>query len=163
MNISKGQIVAIVCFLLMAICFLASKMVVWRSARKLVNWEEVLLGAVSNANEIAVYKGEGILVAVCETNQLQSFFDAITIDESVTEYIMMPGDLSISFKDSGKIVLSIELVGDKHLRWQNGGWPSDAKLTDSSSVALKQWLASHAVESSPQGAEGSSGSESSNP
>lgn len=169
MNISRGQVIAIICLLVAIILFLASKMLVWQPSTTLTDWKGTFKKSVFESNKFSIYKiGDGnTCLAFGETGQLKEFFNAITIDESIVETVMMPGSFKITFESGDTIISSLEIVGRNHLRWRNGEWPSDAKLTQSSSVALHKWLANvvenTTTHSAQRGAEGGGGSEGGNP
>ncbi len=142
MSFSKKQGLAVGIILLLGFVIFMSKMVVWKSPYEMTGWENALFSAVEGCDEISVYKvgSDDLIITSHDEAMIRSFFGAVDIDESVHEFVMMPGRLRIAFKNDSEVMSAIELVGSNHLRWRSGKWPSDAKLTKSSSVDLQKWL-----------------------
>lgn len=142
MKVFKSQAVALVCLFVGITVFFASKMIVWKPTHAFGDWKGDLLEAVADADQISVYKvgDENTRLALGGKDQIQKFLHAISINESVSETVMMPGRFRIIFESGESSLVSIEIVGNTHLRWSGGDWPSDAKLTPSSAASVQAWL-----------------------
>lgn len=133
---------------LLAGMFIASKMIVWHSPPRLKNWKNIFLESIPGFDEMIVcpMRNDDPIFMLQDADDLQVFLDTMQIDEAKSETVFMAGDMRFIFKGKSKPVQVLELVGESHLRWRNGNWPSDAKLTDDSAHRLKEWLISKGIE-----------------
>ncbi len=152
-----------------AVCLviLATLLVLWNSPNNSANR---LRKNIDSVDELKVFplpnNGGKPLFATRDTHVIHELLDAIEFEKvpprSVVN-IKMPG--ALEFFTTGISTQRIQWVacGWGYLRTDNSLLRGDVELTEASSQRLADWLKRHGVQVPERGAEGSGGSEESNP
>lgn len=130
-----------------------------------------LRGKIGAIEELKVFPlpndGENPLVLIWNTDVIQKFFDAIEFERVSPRQVVnikMPGTLEfVAISNTATQRLDWVECGWGYLRADNDLLLGDVQLTEESSNQLADWLNDQRIKVPDRGAEGSSGSEESNP
>lgn len=99
----------------------------------------------SGSNEELLAKA-GVLVDEKDPAQIRQLLAAIDIDESESDgNCACYGGPTMEFLTNGKVVAIVSVQHGKALRWVDGPWQADAKLTGPSRRSFQDWMAARGL------------------
>jgi hypothetical protein len=85
--------------------------------------------------------GDNESLEIHDAGELSEFIAHISLDPEESGILSAClGDQLLDFFRGGKVIASLELIGDRILRWRDGEWEGDAVLSRESAEYLFNWL-----------------------
>ena len=113
-------------------------------------WDASLHKALNGTSMLRICSGRGCsgnpdkeneLLEIHDTGELSEFIAHISLDPEESGILSAClGDQLLDFFSADKVIASLELMGDRVIRWRDGEWEGDAVLSRESAEYLVNWL-----------------------